>query len=145
MFLPALQWAMSQSSLCSTVSCKWPFSVSSVLIAKLKTHNFYVEMKTSGTMVTVMQSCSKCWNEYVWKSQPLVLGKYPAANILLSFAVLVSGASISKILLVFHHLGLCVYSSRTFFRHHAKAVCFSNNTSSLGILSHKTPWKVKTP
>ncbi|KAK2552479.1 hypothetical protein P5673_026573 [Acropora cervicornis] len=60
-----------------------------------KTENPDVEMKTSGTMVTVMQSCSKCRNEYVWKSQPLVLGKYPAGNILLSFAVLVAGASIS--------------------------------------------------
>ena len=85
-------------------------AIFSLFCFNCKTENPDVEMKTSGTMVTVMQSCSKCRNEYVWKSQPLVLGKYPAGNILLSFAVLVAGASISKILLVFRHLGLCVYS-----------------------------------
>jgi len=44
-------------------------------------------------------------------------GKYPAGNVLLSFAVLMAGASISKICLVFRHMGLCVYSPRTFFSH----------------------------
>lgn len=97
-------------------------AIFSLFCFNCKTENPDVEMKTSGTMVTVMQSCSKCRNEYVWKSQPLVLGKYPAGNILLSFAVLVAGASISKILLVFCHLGLCVYSSRTFFRHQKQFV-----------------------
>ena len=43
--------------------------------------------------------------------------KYPVGNVLLSFAVLMAGASISKILLVFRHMGLCVYSARTFFTH----------------------------
>jgi len=74
-------------------------------------------MATTGTMVTVTQSCKGCISGYVWQSQPMVLGKFPAGNILLSFAVLMAGASISKILLVFRHLGLCVYSARTFFRH----------------------------
>ncbi|KAK3743480.1 hypothetical protein QZH41_013093, partial [Actinostola sp. cb2023] len=76
-----------------------------------------VSMKQEGTMVTITQSCTKCVDTFVWRSQPLVLGKYPAGNIMLSFAVLMAGASINKILLVFQHMGICVYSARTFFRH----------------------------
>ena len=76
-----------------------------------------VEMKQNGTMVTVKQHCQKC-KGYVWNSQSFMpQGKYPAGNMLLSFAVLMAGASISKVLLVFRHLGLCAYSSRTFFAH----------------------------
>lgn len=74
-------------------------------------------MKQDGTMVTVTQSCANCNQKFVWRSQPLVLGKYPAGNILLSFAVLMAGASINRILLVFQHMGLCAYAARTFFRH----------------------------
>lgn len=79
-----------------------------------------VTMKTRGTMVTVMQSCQKCISGYTWRSQPLVLGSLPAGNILLSFSVLMAGATISNILLVFRHMGLCVYSSRSFFSHQKK-------------------------
>jgi len=46
-----------------------------------------------------------------------MFGKYPAGNILLSFGVLMTGASISKIFLVFWHMGLSAYSPRTFFVH----------------------------
>ena len=77
-------------------------------------------MKQQGTMVTVYQHCFSFWeNAFVWWSQPLVLGKYPA-GILLSFAVLMAGASISKILLVFKHMRLCVYNIRTYFIHQDK-------------------------
>jgi len=76
-----------------------------------------ISMTTNGTMVTVTQSCSRCVRGFIWHSQPLVLGKFPAGNVLLSFAVLMAGASISKILLVFRHMGLCVYSARSFFSH----------------------------
>ena len=44
-------------------------------------------------------------------------GRYPAGNVLLSFSVLMAGASISKILLVFRHMGLSVFTARTFFFH----------------------------
>lgn len=75
-------------------------------------------VKQNGTMITVTQSCPQCQDSYIWKSQPPPLGgKYPIGNILLSFAVLMAGASINKVLLVFHHMGLHVYSARTFFRH----------------------------
>ena len=77
-----------------------------------------VSMKRKGTMVTVKQHCTKCIKGYVWTSQRYMPhGKYPVGNVLLSFAVLIAGASISKVLLVFHHMGLCVYSARTFFTH----------------------------
>ena len=76
-------------------------------------------MKQRGTMVIVKQHCTSCGEEsFEWKSQPMALGgKYPAGNVLLSFAVLMAGASISKVLLVFKHMGLSAYSARTFFFH----------------------------
>ena len=75
-------------------------------------------MKQTGTLVTVEQNCSKCKDSFIWRSQPSpILGRYPIGNILLSFSILMAGASIHQILLVFRHLGLKVHSARTFFRH----------------------------
>ena len=53
-------------------------------------------------MVIVNQHCSSCGEEsFEWKPQPMALGgKYPTGNVLLSFAVLMAGASISKVLLI---------------------------------------------
>lgn len=66
----------------------------------------------------VSQHCSTCGDEaFTWRSQPLIFGRYPAGNILLSFGVLMAGATISKTLLVFRHMGLSAYSARTFFVH----------------------------
>lgn len=79
-----------------------------------------VSMKVHGTMATVDQQCKTCGVGYKWHSQPLVIGRYPAGNILLSFAILMAGGSISKVLLIFKHMGLAVYSARTFFRHQTK-------------------------
>ncbi len=76
-----------------------------------------VNVKVRGTMAIVEQTCKSCKGSYTWRSQPLVLGKYPAGNILLSFAILMSGSSISKVLLLFRHLGLKIYCARTFFYH----------------------------
>ena len=76
-------------------------------------------MKQRGTMVIVNQHCSICGdNSYSWKSQPMLFnGRYPAGNVLLSFSILKAGASITKILLVFKHMGLSAYNARTFFFH----------------------------
>ena len=74
-----------------------------------------VVTKQNGTMVTVIQRCIKRSGTFQWRSQTLVLGRYPAGNILLSFGILMAGASISKVLLVFKHMGLCAYSARTYF------------------------------
>ena len=79
-----------------------------------------VSMKVYGTMVSVYQQCNHCGQTFTWHSQPLVLGRFPAGNILLSFSTLLAGASISKILLIFRHMGLAVYSGRVFFKHQAK-------------------------
>jgi len=53
-------------------------------------------------------------------SQPLILGGYPAGNVLLSFAVLMAGGSIGKVLLVFKHMGLQAINVRTYFVHQTK-------------------------
>ena len=74
-------------------------------------------MKSNGTLVTVLQTCSSCAKQFVWKSQPYILGKHPAGNMLLSNAILMAGAFVSKVLLVCQHLGLEVYSVRTYFYH----------------------------
>ena len=80
-----------------------------------------VNVQVIGTLATVKQSCKRCQG-YTWRSQPLIMGKYPAGNILLSFSVLMSGSSINKVLLLFKHLGLQVYSARTFFYHQRQFV-----------------------
>ena len=59
-------------------------------------------------------SCSED-DSVVWGKDPVVWGKYPAGNILLGFTILMSGSSISKVLLLFRHLGLKIYCARTFF------------------------------
>lgn len=96
-------------------------AIFSMFCFKCKRSKPSVNMKQNGTMVTVYQNCFHCGeNAFVWRSQPLLLGKYPAGNILLSFAILMAGASISKILLVFKHMSLCMYSIRTCFIHQDK-------------------------
>lgn len=83
-----------------------------------KAANPQVTMRQQGTMVTVKQQCMNCIKGYVWNSQSFMPhGKYPTGNVLLSLAVVMAGASISKVLLVFRHLGLSCYSARTFFSH----------------------------
>ena len=78
-------------------------------------------MHRNGTMVTVQQFCEECGGKsFTWRSQPFVFGRYPAGNILLSFAVLMAGASISKVLLVFKHMGLAAVTSRIFFYHQSR-------------------------
>ena len=80
-----------------------------------------VSMKKNGTMVTVRQDCTVCGeNAFTWKSQPTMKGGFPAGNLLLSFGSLMAGASISKILLVFRHMGLSAYTARTYYYHQQK-------------------------
>ena len=86
---------------------------------KCKAEKPEVKMGQTGTMVTVEQRCASCHGskQFKWQSQPCLLGRDPAGNILLSFSLLMAGASISKVLLVFRHFGLAVYSPRTYYRH----------------------------
>ena len=68
-------------------------------------------------MLTIESSCSSCMATYTWKSQPYLLGKLPAANLLLSFAILSAGASVQKVILPFKRMGLLVYHKPTFYYH----------------------------
>ena len=69
-------------------------------------------------MAIVIQDCPKCGRDaHTWRSQPFLFGKFPAGNLLLSFAILMAGASISKINLVFKHMGMSIYTIRTYFNH----------------------------
>ncbi|KAK2549704.1 hypothetical protein P5673_029832, partial [Acropora cervicornis] len=87
-------------------TCHWCFA-----------NNPTLSISQSGTMLTIQTSCSHCKRDFTWTSQPLMLGKFPAGNLLLSFAILCSGASINKILVVFKHMGVLVYHFPTYFHH----------------------------
>jgi hypothetical protein len=51
-------------------------------------------------MITVETRCHNSLKSNVWTSQPLLLGKFAAGNLLLSFGILCAGAPIKKVLLV---------------------------------------------
>ena len=86
-----------------------------------KADNPLVETSQCGTMVTVQTYCGNpdCkQRKSVWHSQPNVEGtKIASGNFLLSFAILLAGASASKVLRVFSHMGLACFSLRTFYNH----------------------------
>ena len=86
-----------------------------------KGNNVLVETTQHGTLVIVETHCGNpdCLEkEFVWHSQPKIEGtKAVAGNILLSFAILLAGASASKVFRVFSLLGLLCHSLRRFFRH----------------------------
>lgn len=85
-----------------------------------------IEVNKNGTMVTVVQHCKSCKEAgktpFKWCSQPFVFGRYPAGNLLLSFAILVAGASVTKVLMVFSHMHLSVYTAHTFFMHQRRYI-----------------------
>ena len=66
-------------------------------------------------MLNIVSECSKCGETYTWKSQPDLLGMFPAGNLLFSFAVLCARASVRKVLWVFRHMGLLVYHEPTYY------------------------------
>ena len=86
-----------------------------------KSANPLVETSKHGTKVVVHIYCGNpnCkQRNSVWHSQPNMEGtKIAAGNFLLSFAILVAGASISKVQCVFTHMGMACISMSTFFRH----------------------------
>lgn len=47
----------------------------------------------------------------------MILSHYPAGNLLLSYAVLLAGTSIKKVLLVFKHMGVITYHETTYYYH----------------------------
>ena len=76
-----------------------------------------VTVKQSGTLLLITTKCNHCQDTFVWKSQPFMLGLYPAGNLLLSFAVLLAGTSIKKVLLVFKHMGIMAFHEPTYYYH----------------------------
>ena len=74
-------------------------------------------VKSTGTMFSVHSRCRACNKTKIWKSQPFLLRKFPAANLLLSFGILCAGASASKVLLVFKHIGLACFSEGHYYYH----------------------------
>lgn len=71
----------------------------------------------TGTMITVSTKCKKCDGIYKWNSQPMLLGKFPACNLLLSFSILCAGASVKKVLLVLQHMNVLIYNQSTYYYH----------------------------
>ena len=86
-----------------------------------KGEDVLVEMHEQGTMVTIEMHCGNpdCLEkEFVWQSQPKIdNGRMGAGNFLLSFAILLAGASASKVFRVLSHMGVACHSLRQFFRH----------------------------
>jgi hypothetical protein len=51
-----------------------------------------------------------------------VFGRHSAGNMLLSMAIREAGASVTKVLMVFLHMRLSVYTAHTFFTHQRKYI-----------------------
>lgn len=79
--------------------------------------NPMLEVTQSGTMISIKSTCRKCSHLFTWNSQPYMLGKFPAGNLLLSFSILCAGASVNKMLLVLKHMGVLVYHYPTYYYH----------------------------
>lgn len=75
--------------------------------------------KANGTLLSIIQNCSKCSFIFKWDSQPIVK-KIPAGNILLSAAILFSGMSPTKVIRMFSLYGCATITNRTFFAHQNK-------------------------
>ena len=58
----------------------------------------------------------------MWRSQPLILGKHPAGNIMLSFGILMAGASVRKGLTDSKHVGMSAFKIRKFFSHQKRFI-----------------------
>ncbi|XP_057713474.1 uncharacterized protein LOC130929879 [Corythoichthys intestinalis] len=71
-----------------------------------------------GTMLVLALKCAEpgCGHTGTWNSQPYV-GRIAAGNIFLSAAILFAGATVGKVLRVLSHMGVAVYSTRSYFRH----------------------------
>jgi hypothetical protein len=52
-----------------------------------------------------------------WKRQPYLLGLFAAGNLLLSFAILTAGGSVTKVLNIFKNMGNLAYRKGTFYNH----------------------------
>ena len=76
-----------------------------------------VSMRQSGTMLTIEAKCWNCEEVFEWKSQPFILSKLPAGNLLMSLSVLCARSLIKKVLLVLKHMGVLAFHESTFYYH----------------------------
>ena len=80
-----------------------------------------VSAQQEGTMAVITTTCHNpaCKRQVrTWRSQPNMPGTQIAAgNFLLCFAILLAGASPSKVIQIFLHMGLGCVTLRTFFRY----------------------------
>ena len=88
-----------------------------------------------GTFVAVRQHCSYCGNQLVWRSQPHIKGTQ-AGNILLSAAILSSGATPGKILQMLPHMWVASISNRTFHYYQSQylqpaVLCLGNQAAEV--------------
>ena len=72
-----------------------------------------------GSFICVKQHCAHCDYTYTWNNQPFVKDT-PAANILMSAAILFSGSTPAKVLLMLKRLNMASIKERTFFDHQRK-------------------------
>ena len=77
----------------------------------------FVTTSQTGTMLTVSTKCKKCEQTFTWSSQPMLLGRFPACNLLLSFAILCAGASVKKMLQVLRYMNVLIYNESTYYYH----------------------------
>jgi len=75
----------------------------------------HIQRVTRGTMLQVVFVCSRCSNQSKWNSQGYT-GNIPTGNILLSSAIMASGALATQCLKIFQHMKVASISPRTFFR-----------------------------
>lgn len=113
-----------------------------VVLLQCKNASPTVTIKRIGTMATVIQSCKNCGNnrQFKWRNQPLIHGRHPAGNIMMSFSILMSEVNISQIFLMFGHMGLTAISPRTYFCAPGK-VLVSFNFYVLGNVSCCINWE----
>ena len=73
-----------------------------------------VEIKHNVFMATVTQICNHCGKnqQFEWRSQPFIFGRYPAGNIM-SFGILLFGVHITQVLLMFRHMGFLTTSAHS--------------------------------
>ena len=101
-----------------------------------KADGLLTEHRVIGTMVEIASFCAnpKCQKrENIWRSQPEMPGtKIAAGNFLLSFAILVGGASATKVRTVFNHMGLACISLQTYYAHQ-RVMIYYNDSFLTGI------------
>ena len=72
-----------------------------------------------GTYIAVRQMCSYCGHKQMWMSQPFIRD-IPAGNLLLSAAILFTGATPGKVLRLLQHIKVACISDRTFYHHQSR-------------------------